>query len=55
MGNLDFLWFMENQLAKLDTQIESNLKKIEKQVDEMDKAHRGFQVDTREEGRSSTL
>jgi len=51
MGNLDFLWFMENQLSKLDTQIESNLKKIEKQVDEMDKTHRGFQIDTREEGR----
>jgi len=54
MGNLDFLWFMENQLSKLDTQIESNLKKIEKQVDEMDKTHRGFQIDTREEGRSNS-
>jgi len=51
MGNLDFLWFMENQLSKLDTQIESNLKKIEKQVEELDKTHKGFQIETREDGR----
>jgi V-type H+-transporting ATPase subunit C len=51
MGNLDFLWFMENQLSKLDIQIESNLKKIEKQVEELDKTHKGFQIETREDGR----
>lgn len=54
MGNLDFLWYMENQLSKLDTQIESNLKKIEKQVEELDKTHKGFQIETREDGRSNS-
>ena len=54
MVNLDFLWFMENELSKLDTQIESNLKKIEKQVEELDKTHKGFQIETREDGRSNS-
>ena len=52
MGNLDFLWYMLNQLSKLDTQIESNLKKMDRQVKDLDAQHADFVIDTREDGKS---
>jgi hypothetical protein len=46
---------MLGQLNKLDAQIESNLKKIERQAQELDSKPREFYVDTREEGKRNDL